>query len=52
MSFLHLLARSSKIIYSLILRVYYSGSPAPNSDREAVLAEVGKLIAIELNNEI
>ena len=77
MPFLHLLARFSKIIYSLILRVqtgtgsngavndiavmwppdrspifvavYYSGSPSPNSDREAVLAEVGKLIAIEFN---
>ena len=33
----------------IFVAVYYSGSPSPNSDREAVLAEVGKLIAIEFN---
>jgi len=36
----------------IFVAVYYSGSPAPNSDREAVLAEVGKRIAIEFNKEI
>ncbi len=33
----------------IFVAVYYSASPAPNSEREAVLAEVGKLIATEFN---
>ena len=34
----------------IFVTVYYTGSPAPFSDREAVLAEVGRLIANEFSD--